>query len=122
MLYGGGFFVDQFFAGDHEGVVWVHGYGNVFEKSLEAGETIDIEPGGWLFRDHSVEMTQEVYGFKTGLLGGSGNLVFNRFTGPGRVGLQSAYYHPPAQENSSSNTADTGGGMLGGIVDGLLKN
>ena len=37
MLYGGGFFVDQFFAGDHEGVVWVHGYGNVFEKALDAG-------------------------------------------------------------------------------------
>jgi uncharacterized protein (AIM24 family) len=94
----------------------------VFEKPLEPGETIDIEPGGWLFRDHSVEMTQEVYGFKTGLLGGGGNLVFNRFTGPGRVGLQSAYYHPPAQESSSSKTADTGGGMLGGLVDGLLKN
>ncbi len=35
MLYGGGFFVDQFYAADHEGVVWVHGYGNVFEKKLE---------------------------------------------------------------------------------------
>ena len=96
MMYGGGFFVDQFFAADHEGVVWVHGYGNVFEKVLEPGETIDIEPGGWVYRDHSVPMTQEVYGFKTGFLGGGGgNLVFNRFTGPGRVGLQSAYFHPP---------------------------
>ena len=70
MLYGGGFFVDEFFAGDHEGVVWVHGYGNVFEKELEPGETIDIEPGGWVYRDHSVQMSQEVYGFKTGFLGG----------------------------------------------------
>ncbi|HYB28406.1 MAG TPA: AIM24 family protein, partial [Solirubrobacteraceae bacterium] len=50
MFYGGGFWVDQFFAGDHEGVVWIHGYGNVFEKNLEPGETIDIEPGGWVFR------------------------------------------------------------------------
>ena len=54
MLYGGGFWVDEFFAGDHEGVVWMHGYGNVFEKQLEPGETIDIEPGGWVYRDHSV--------------------------------------------------------------------
>src|SRR5205807_5941094 len=106
MLYGGGFWVDEFFAGDREGVVWVHGYGNVFEKQLEAGETIDIEPGGWVYRDHSVQMSQELYGFKTGLLGGAGNLVFNRFTGPGRVGLQSMYYYPPA--------GSAGGGSGGG--------
>ena len=110
MMYGGGFFVDQFYAADHEGVVWVHGYGNVFEKNLEAGETIDIEPGGWVYRDHSVQMAQEVYGFKTGLLGGGGgNLVFNRFTGPGRVGLQSAYYHPPVPEGSAASQQQSGG-------------
>jgi uncharacterized protein (AIM24 family) len=124
MMYGGGFFVDQFLAADHEGVVWVHGYGNVFEKQLEPGETIDIEPGGWVYRDHSVSMTQEVYGFKTGFLGGgAGNLVFNRFTGPGRVGLQSAYFHPPVQEGAGGAAQrDGGGGLLGNIVGGLLDN
>jgi uncharacterized protein (AIM24 family) len=125
MMYGGGFFVDQFFAADQVGVVWVHGYGNVFEKRLDAGETIDIEPGGWLFRDHSVQMTQEVYGFKTGMLGGSGQLVFNRFTGPGRVGLQSAYYHPPGAETGAGGgqtAQSSGGGLLGGIMGGLLDN
>ncbi len=123
MLYGGGFFVDQFFAADQEGVVWVHGYGNVFEKALEPGETIDIEPGGWVYRDHSVQMTQEVYGFKTGFLGGgAGNLVFNRFTGPGRVGLQSAYFHPPVAEGAAGNSQQSGGGRLGSIVGGLLDN
>ena len=121
MLYGGGFFVDEFFAGDHEGVVWVHGYGNVFEKQLEPGETIDIEPGGWVYRDHSVTMNQEVYGFKTGFLGGGGNLVFNRFTGPGRVGLQSAYFHPPVQEGAGGNS-QRGEGGLGSIIGGLLDN
>src|SRR5246127_1090046 len=122
MLYGGGFFVDEFFAADQEGGVWVHGYGNIFEKQLEAGETIDIEPGGWVYRDHSVSMTQEVYGFKTGFLGGgTGNLVFNRFTGPGRVGLQSMYYHPPIVEGNASS--DTGpGGIVGGLMRGMLDN
>jgi uncharacterized protein (AIM24 family) len=120
MLYGGGFWVDEFLAADQEGVVWIHGYGNVFEKQLEPGETIDIEPGGWLFRDHSVSMTQEVYGFKTGMLGGTGNLIFNRFTGPGRVGLQSAYFHPPVTEGSGSNTQrESSGGLIGGIADML---
>jgi uncharacterized protein (AIM24 family) len=122
VLYGGGFWVDEFFAGDQEGVVWVHGYGNVFEKQLEAGETIDIEPGSWVYRDHSVQMTQQPYGFKTGLLGaGAGNLVFNRFTGPGRVGLQSGYFHPPVAEGAGGASQREGGG-IGRLVGGLLDN
>jgi len=66
-------------------------------------------------------MEQEVYGFKTGLLsGGSGSLVFNRFTGPGRVGLQSAYFHPPVAENSG-NQANSDQG-LGGMIGNFLGN
>lgn len=127
MLYGGGFFVDQFLSSHGEGVVWVHGYGNVFEKTLEPGESIDIEPGGWLYYDHSVEMTQELYGFKTGLLGGgAGNLVFNRFTGPGRIGLQSAYLHPAGAETGAGGgqlSAQAGGaGLIGGLFGGLLDS
>jgi uncharacterized protein (AIM24 family) len=127
MLYGGGFFVDEFIAGGAEGVVWVHGYGNMFEKTLEPGESIDIEPGGWVYREHSVQMSQELYGFKTGFLGGgAGNLVFNRFTGPGRVGLQSSYWHPPGAETGGgggqAQAGQGGGGLLGNIVGGLLDN
>jgi uncharacterized protein (AIM24 family) len=129
MLNGGGFFVDTFLAGDSEGVVWIHGYGNVFEKQLEPGETIDIEPGGWIYRDHSVGMEQEIVGLKTGMFGGGGgNFVFNRFTGPGRVGLQSMYYVPAPSDGGGGgggvgNMANQGGGgMLGNIVGGLLDN
>ncbi len=124
MMYGGGLWVDHFMAGDHEGVVWIHGYGNLFEKVLDAGETIDIEPGGWVYRDHSVQMTQEVYGFKTGFLSGGGNLVFNRFTGPGRVCLQSAYFHPAQGAEGAGGNAqrEGGGGLIGGIVGGILDN
>jgi uncharacterized protein (AIM24 family) len=50
MLLGGtGFFIDHFHAQQSEGIVWVHGYGNVFEVTLAAGEQIDIEPGGWVY-------------------------------------------------------------------------
>jgi uncharacterized protein (AIM24 family) len=38
-------------------------------------------------------MRGAVYGLRTGTFGGTGNLVFNRFTGPGRVGIQSMYHH-----------------------------
>ncbi|MCL4545510.1 MAG: AIM24 family protein [Chloroflexi bacterium] len=93
MLLGGtGFFVDHFSARNDEGVVWLHGYGNVFEKTLAPGEQIDIEPGGWIYRDESVRMDQTMYGLRTGLMSGI-QLVWNRFTGPGRVGIQSMYLH-----------------------------
>ena len=96
MLFGStGFFVDKFSATTHEGVLWLHGYGNVFEKTLAMGEQIDVEPGGWIYRDESVSMTQQVYGLRTGIFGGSGQLIFNRFTGPGNVGIQSMYLHLP---------------------------
>ena len=99
MLFGGtGFFVDHFAATNTEGVVWLHGYGNVFEKVMAPGEQIDVEPGGWIYRDQSVQMELTVYGLRTGILGGAGNLAFNRFTGPGRVGIQSMYVHLPTTE------------------------
>jgi uncharacterized protein (AIM24 family) len=131
MLNGGGFFVDTFLAGDGEGVVWVHGHGNVFEKVLEPGETIDVEPGGWIYRDHTVGMQQEFMNFKTGLLGsGAGQFIFNRFTGPGRLAMQSAYFTPEPTGSVSSGGGfgfgggdrDGGGGLLGGIMGGLLDN
>lgn len=99
MLFGGsGFFVDRFTATNSEGVVWLHGFGNVFEKVLGPGEQIDVEPGGWIYRDESVRMDIQMYGLKTGMFGGAGALAFNRFTGPGRVGIQSMYVHLPTAE------------------------
>jgi uncharacterized protein (AIM24 family) len=96
MLFGGtGFFVDRFGARGGDGVLWLHGYGNVLEKRLEPGEAIDVEPGGWLYKDPSVRMTTSVQRLRTGLLGGM-RLVTNRFTGPGRVGIQSMYVHLPS--------------------------
>jgi uncharacterized protein (AIM24 family) len=105
MLFGGtGFFVDRFAATTGEGVVWLHGYGNVFEKALAPGEQIDVEPGGWIYRDESVRMDPQVYGLRTGIFGGAGQLVFNRFTGPGRVGIQSMYLHlGPSEDNTQSS-------------------
>jgi uncharacterized protein (AIM24 family) len=97
MFFGSsGFFIDHYVNEGHdEAVLWLHGYGNVFEKVLAPGEQIDVEPGGWVFRDQTVAMEIKVMGLKSGILGGSGNLVFNRFTGPGRVGIQSMYIHWP---------------------------
>lgn len=93
-----GFWVDRFEAHDGDGVVWLHGFGNVFEKVLADGEEIDVEPGGWVYMDPVVHMRPAVYGLRTGIIGGVGELIFNRFRGPGRVGIQTMYLHPPSVE------------------------
>src|SRR5579884_567747 len=105
-----GIFIDQFTCQGGEGMVLLHGYGNVFEKMLAPGETLDVEPGAWLWKDPSVQMTvTTVAGSQRGggILGAIGGLmagasiVLNRFTGPGRLGLQSMSYHPPQVEGTS---------------------
>ena len=96
ILFGGtGFFIDKFHS-HSEGILWLHGYGNVFEKELAAGESIDVEPGGWLYKDPRVHMETNIARLSTGLLGGF-SLMLNRFTGPGRIGLQSMYLHMPSE-------------------------
>jgi len=104
-----GLFIDQFTARGGEGLVLLHGYGNVFEKMLAPGEALDIEPGAWLWKDPSVQMTTTTVASSQrggGILGAIGGLVagasfiLNRFVGPGRVGIQSMSYHPPTPEGA----------------------
>jgi uncharacterized protein (AIM24 family) len=99
MLFGGtGIFIDTFAGGQGGGTLWLHGYGNVFEKVLGPGEQFDVEPGGWVYKDPGVNMEIKMVGLRMGILGGSGNLIFNRFTGPGRIGIQSMYLHMPTED------------------------
>jgi len=93
LLFGGtGFFIDKFHGHKGDGILWLHGYGNVFEKTLAAGESIDVEPGGWLYKDPGVRMETNMARLTVGVFAGF-NLVLNRFTGPGRLGMQSMYLH-----------------------------
>jgi hypothetical protein len=71
------FFIDKFRAADIDGVLWLHGYGNVFERTLVAGEQIDIEPGGWLSMDSGVKMETTMQRLSVGTLAGM-NLVMKR--------------------------------------------
>jgi uncharacterized protein (AIM24 family) len=99
MLLGGtGFFIDTFTAQKGDGILWLHGYGNVFEVFLNVGEQIDIEPGGWVYKDHSVVMETQFQKLSTGMFASGGQIVWNRFKGPGRVGLQSMAMVLPTAE------------------------
>ena len=123
-----GLFVDRFVARAREGVLLIHGYGNVFEKTLAAGEMLDVEPGGWLWKDSSVRMEtvsvlQSAGG--GGLLGALGAAVggfalqMNRFYGPGRIGIQSMTYHEPAAEGQ---TQVGGTSNIGNVLGSLFGN
>ncbi len=92
MLFSGtGFFIDTFTTAHQEGALWLHGYGNVFEMELGQGEQMDIEPGGWIYKDPSVTMETKIQKLSSGFFASAGQLVWNRFTGPGRIALQSMY-------------------------------
>jgi uncharacterized protein (AIM24 family) len=124
MLFGGtGFFIDRFRAPSSEGVVWLHGNGNVFEKTLAPGEQLDVEPGGWLYKEPSVGLETFYQGLTTGLLGGA-QLACNRFTGPGRIGLQSMSVMPlgtPVEQQAQAQTTAAAGAAIG-IVDALTSS
>ena len=121
-----GLFIDQFTAQGSEGMLVLHGYGNVFEKTLAPGETLDVEPGAWLWKDPSVQMavttvagSQRSGGGILGAIGGfmaGASFVLNRFTGPGRIGIQSMTYHPPQAEGAQQSGGQSN---LGGTINTL---
>ena len=119
ILFGGtGFFIDSFQVQKDEGLLLLHGYGNVFTKELRAGESLDIEPGAFLWKDASVRLDTVLTNLSTGFFGGV-SFTLNRFTGPGRVGIQSMTYHPP-QIGSAEQGGGSGGNLAGTILKGLI--
>jgi len=82
---GTGFFMDRFRG---NGLLLLHGYGDVMEVQLQAGEALDLDPYAWLYKDTSVRMDTHLVSLATGLFGASG-FVMSRFTGPGRLAYQS---------------------------------
>lgn len=121
-----GLFIDRFTAQQAEGLVLLHGYGNVFEKTLAPGEMLDVEPGGWLWKDSSVQMNTVTVlqsqggGGLMGALGafvGGAALLINRFTGPGRIGIQSMTYHEPQFEGAKQAGGQSN---VGGVLNQLF--
>jgi uncharacterized protein (AIM24 family) len=117
-----GLYVDRFTSRGESGLVLLHGYGNVFEKLLEPGEMLDVEPGGWLWKDASVRMsaTSLVGAGHGGMVGALSNMLsggtvaLNRFTGPGRVGIQSMTL-PPREARDAGEPRATGSAAFPGI-------
>jgi len=126
-----GLFIDQFTARGGEGMLLLHGYGNVFEKMLAPGETLDVEPGAWLWKDPSVQMTVTtvagsqrgggIFGAIGGMMAGA-SIILNRFTGPGRIGIQSMTYHPPQAEGAQQSGGQSNLGGNFNTLNNLFGN
>jgi uncharacterized protein (AIM24 family) len=91
ILHGGnGMYLDRFVTGPAPGILMLHGNGNVMERMLRPGEKILVEPGGFLYKDASVQMQAVQQELKVGLMR---KMYLAEMTGPGRVGIQSMYVH-----------------------------
>lgn len=97
VLFGGsGLFVGNFEA-ERDGLLFVHVHGDLMIVELDPNESIDVITSGWSWKDAGVDMTTVSGGLTTALMG-TGSLILHRFTGPGRVALQSG--RPPKVENA----------------------
>jgi uncharacterized protein (AIM24 family) len=88
---GGGMYMDRFVTQREPGLLLLHGNGNVFQKVLRPGETIMVEPGGFLYKDSTVTMDAVQLPVKSGFI--RHGIYLAQMTGPGRVGIQSMYVH-----------------------------
>jgi uncharacterized protein (AIM24 family) len=61
MAVGSGMYLERFVAGGSPGLLLLHGYGNVMERTLGEGETIEVEPGGFLYKESSVTYELTTY-------------------------------------------------------------
>ena len=117
LLGGSGFFIDKFAANNGDAIVWVSGQGNVFEVELGPGEQIDVEAGGWLYKDTTVELESVSLGLKTGMFAGDHKMTFNRFTGPGRLAIQTLYIGADRGGRGGRRDA-AAGGVAGAVISG----
>ncbi len=62
LAVGSGMYLERFRAEGSPGLLMLHGFGNVLDRTLAEGECIEIEPGGFLYKDASVGY--ELSGYK----------------------------------------------------------
>jgi uncharacterized protein (TIGR00266 family) len=120
-LFGGEGFIMQKLEGD--GMAFVHAGGHVFEKELQAGETLKIDTGCVVAYTRQINFDiQYVGGIRNTIFGGEG-LFFATLTGPGKVWIQTLPISRLASRilaYGSYNRKEEGSilGGLGNLLDG----
>jgi uncharacterized protein (AIM24 family) len=92
--------MDRFHATGGPGLLLLHGVGNLFVRTLRAGESMLIKPSALLYKDPEVSMRLVIERVVRSAFGGlftstaaGGRYLWVRVTGPGRVAIQSADKH-----------------------------
>ena len=118
-LFGGEGFIMQKLEGD--GMAFIHAGGHVFEKEINAGETLKIDTGCVVAYTQTIDFDiQFVGGIKNTLFGGEG-LFFATLRGPGKVWIQTLPISRLASRILSYGTFNRKeeGSILGGIGNAL---
>jgi uncharacterized protein (AIM24 family) len=110
LMAGTGMYFDQFTATTGPGVLILHGYGNVFERTLAPGESIQLEPGGFLYKDSSVSM--EV--FNLDIRDASGNKATQGLQGAKQLAGRGFKGLKAMRELMSDGVVGAAGQLMGG--------
>jgi uncharacterized protein (AIM24 family) len=117
MLFGGtGLVIDRFFAANAPGMLWIHGGGNIIEMDLAPGEQIDVEAGGWLYKEPSVGIELVL----AASFLASANPFCTRLTGPGRIAIQTMY--EPSSTAADSTPENTAENAIAGVAGALISS
>jgi len=108
LALGSGMYLDRFVAQEAPGLLVLHGYGNVLQRELAAGESIQVEPGGFLYKDASV--TMEIATEKLGGAAAEANQGVQAAKGMATRGLAGL---------KAARSAMKGGDKIGGLMTGL---
>ena len=103
---GTGFFIDTFYVsvaarGFYSGCT---GYGNVFEVTLAPGEAIDIEPGGWIYKERTVTMQTMLQKLSTGLVRERGTALLEPIHGAGKDCAAAIHVLPHGRRRMTRNS------------------
>jgi uncharacterized protein (AIM24 family) len=109
-----GMYLDRFVAQTAPGLLVLHGYGNVFQRTLGEGETILIDPGAFFYKDSKVTMEVISINMKGRIEDAGGGTP----AAPGAEGAPDASAAPAAPAAPAAEPAKKGGmfGRLKGVT------
>ena len=112
-------YLDRYVAGSGAGLMVLHGYGNVFERTLGQGESILVDPGAFLYKDSSVTMEVVSVNFKASFEGAVGQAGAGGDGDPSAASAGAAA--GPTEQPQPSQPAQPAqqGGMFGRGLRGL---